>query len=80
MDIKKIKGIVGNIYLEKDIMKVNFDTNDDLVFHKIINAPMCAIVVKAVYQHDNKFYPRINLHSCYFNCFNDESGYVCIKC
>ena len=40
---------------------------------------MCAIVVKAVYEHDNKFYPRIYLHSCYFNCFNDEDGYVCIN-
>ena len=77
MDIKKLKGIVENIYFEKDIMK--FDTDDDLVFNKIINAPMCAIVVKVVYEHDNKFYPRIYLHSCYFNCFNDEDGYVCIN-
>ena len=57
MDIKKLKEIVGNIYFDKDIIKVNFDTGDDLVFHKIINPPMCAIVVKAVYGHDNKFYP-----------------------
>ena len=40
---------------------------------------MCAIVVKAVYEHDNKVYPRIYLHSCYFNCVNDEDGYVCIN-
>ena len=58
-------------------MKVKFDTDDDLVFNKIINAPMCTIVLKTVYEHDNKFYPRIYLHSCYFNCFNDESGYLC---
>ena len=80
MDIKKLEGIVGNIYFEKDIMKVNLDTDDDFVFNKIINAPMCSIVVKDVYEHDNKFYPRIYLHSHYFNCFNDEDGYVCIKC
>ena len=79
MDIKLLEGIVGNLYFEKDIMKVKFDTDDDLVFNKIINVPMCAIVVKAVYEHDNKFYPRIYLHSCYFNCFNDEDGYVCIN-
>ena len=79
MDIKKLKGIVENIYFEKDIMKVNFDTDDDLVLNKIINAPMCAIIVKAVSVHDNKFYPQIYLHSCYFNCFNDEDGYVCIN-
>ena len=79
MDIKKLKGIVRNIYFEKDIMKVTFDTDDDLVFNKIINAPICAIVVKAVYEHDNKFYPRIYLHSCYFDCFNDEDDYVYIN-
>ena len=77
MDIKKLKGIVENIYFEKDIMKVKFGADDDLVFNKIINAPMCAIVVKAVYEHDNKFYPRIYLHSCYFNCL--KYGYVCIN-
>ena len=59
VDIKKLERIVRNLYFEKDIMKVNFDTDDDLVFKKIINAPMCAIVVKAVCEHDNKFYPRI---------------------
>ena len=46
MDIKKLKEIVENTYFEKDIMKVKFDTDDDLVFNKIINAPMCATVVK----------------------------------
>ena len=79
MDIKKLEGTVENIYFEKDIMKVKFGTDDDLVFNKIINAPICAIIVKAVYEHDNKFYPRIYLHSFYFNCFNDEDGYVCIN-
>ena len=74
MDIKKLKEIVENIYFEKDIMNVKFDTDDDLVFNKIINTPMCATVVKAVYEHDNEFYPQIYLHSCYFNCFDDKYG------
>ena len=39
MDIKKLKEI-ENIYFEKDIMKVKFDIDDDLVFNKIISAPM----------------------------------------
>ena len=57
MDIKKLEGIVGSLYFEKYIMKIKFDTDDDLVFNKIINVSMCAIVVKAVYEHDNKSYP-----------------------
>ena len=28
---------------------------------------------------DKNFYPRIYLHSCYLNCFNDQDGYVCIN-
>ena len=79
MDIKKLERITGNPYFEKDIMKVKFDADDDLVFNKIINVPMCAIVVKAVYEHDNKLYPQIYLHSCYCKCFNNEGGYVCIN-
>ena len=40
MNIKKLEGIVENIYFEKDIMKVKFDIDDDLAFNKIINTPM----------------------------------------
>ena len=43
MDTKKLERIVGNLYFEKDIMKLKFDTDDDLVFNEIINVPMCAI-------------------------------------
>ena len=79
MNIKKLEGIVGNRCFEKDTKKVKFDNDDDLVFNSIINVPICAVVVKAVYEHHNKFYPQIYLHSFYFNCFNDEDGYVCIN-
>ena len=79
MDIKKLERITGNLYFEKDIIKVKIDADDDLVFNKIINVPMCAIAVKAVYEHDNKHYPQIYLHSFYCKCFNDEGGYVCIN-
>ena len=34
--LKKLKRTVGNIYFEKDIKEVKFDTDDDLVFNKII--------------------------------------------
>ena len=41
MDIKKLERIVGNLYFEKNIMKVKFNSDVDLVFNKVINVPVC---------------------------------------
>ena len=51
MDIKKLERIVGNLYFQKNIMKVKFDADDDLVFNKIINVPMCATAVKKLFMN-----------------------------
>ena len=38
----------------KDFIKTRFESNDDLPLSKILNIPVCIIVVKFVFQRDNK--------------------------
>ena len=40
----------------KDFMKARFESNDDLRLGKILNIPVCIIVVKSDFQKDNNFY------------------------
>ena len=34
----------------KDFMKIKFKTNDDLTLNKIINIPVCAVIVSSVFK------------------------------
>ena len=43
----------------KDFMKARFESNDDLPLCKILNVPMGIIIVKSVFQEDNKYYPQV---------------------
>ena len=44
------------IKYRKDFMKARFESNDDLRLGKILNIPVCIIVVKSDFQKDNNFY------------------------
>ena len=46
----------------KDIMRIKFKTNDDIVFNEIINIPVCVIVVSSVFKENDGYYPQISLH------------------
>ena len=58
----QIKTVRGDNPIEygKDFIKARFESNDDLPLGKILNIPVCIIVVKSVFQRDNnlihKFY------------------------
>ena len=44
------------IKYRKDFMQARFESNDDLRLGKILNIPVCIIVVKSDFQKDNNFY------------------------
>ena len=48
----EIGAISGNepIKYEKDFMKIKFELNDDLSLGKILNIPVCVIIVRSVFQ------------------------------
>ena len=55
----------------EDIMRIKFKTNDDLTLNRIINIPVCVIVVSSIFFEDGDYYPQISLHD-YFYEYNDS--------
>ena len=47
------------IKYKKDFMKIRFDSNDDLPLGKRLSIPILIIVVKSVFQKDNKYYSQV---------------------
>ena len=50
----------------KDFIKARFESNDDLPLSKILNIPVCTIIVKSVFQEDNNYYPQLLLYECLY--------------
>ena len=48
----------------KDVMKARFESNDDLPLSKILNIPVCIIIVKSVFQEESNYYPQVLLYEC----------------
>ena len=66
--------ISGNkvIKYSKDFMKIRFESDDDLPISKIINIPVCVIIISGVFEVDSKYYPQVLLHDC---CYEYEHEY-----
>ena len=54
----------------KDFMKVKFKTNDDLPYNKMINIPVCVIIVSSVFKENNSYYPQVLLHDFFYEYDN----------
>ena len=55
------------IKYSKHFMKIRFKTNDDLPpVNKIINIPVCVIIVSSIFKEDNEYHPQILLHNCFY--------------
>ena len=65
---KQIELISGNkvIKYSKDFMKIKFESDDDLPVSKIINIPVCVIIIRGVFEKDSKYYPQVLLHECFY--------------
>ena len=50
----------------KDLMKIKFDTDDDLPLNKPLKLHMLTIVVRSVFEEYGKFYPQIYLDECLY--------------
>ena len=49
-----------------NFMKIKFESNDDLLLGKILNIPVCIIIVRSVFEEDGKYYPQVLLHECLY--------------
>ena len=46
---------------EKDYMKINFQSDDDLPLNKLLKFHSITIVVRSAFQEDDKLYPQVFL-------------------
>ena len=47
-------------------MKIRFETNDDLPLNKIINIPVCVIVVSSIFKEGSEYYPQVLFHDFFY--------------
>ena len=50
--------------MEKKIMKSKFELDDSLPLNKILKLYNLAIIVRSVFEEDEKYYPQIFLDAC----------------
>ena len=54
------------LFYEENSAKIKFDTDDDLPLNKQLNFPRLIIVIRCVFQEDDKLYPQIYLDECLY--------------
>ena len=47
-------------------MKIKLDSDDDLPLGKIFNLRNMTVVIRSIFQEDNKYYPQILLDECLY--------------
>ena len=67
----KIKDLIKSITntsgeYDKKHMKIKFDSGDDLPFGKTLSLYNMTIVVRSVFQEDDKYYPQLFLDKCLY--------------
>ena len=56
--IKKVNDGFPVVY-DKDYMKIQFDSNDNLLLNKLMKFHALAIVIRQVFEKNNVFYPQV---------------------
>ena len=64
-EIETINGSKEGEY-GKDVMKIKFDTDNNLPLNKTLKFHNMAIVIRSVFEEDGKFYPQIYLEECLY--------------
>ena len=72
---KQIELISGNkvIKYSKDFMKIQFESDDNSSISKIINVPVCVIIIRGAFEEDSKYYPQVLLHDCFYEHEEDTN-------
>ena len=70
--------MIEPIKYEKDFMKIKFESDDNLPLGKILNIALCVIIVRSAFQENNKYYPQVFLHECFYEYeFKDSFMLLC---
>ena len=49
---------------EKDFIKIKFNLVDNLPLNKMLKLRMLTVIVRTVFEEDNKYYPQVFLDDC----------------
>ena len=63
--IKKINDGRSGEY-DKDYMKVNFNSDDDLPLNTVLKFRALTFIIRNVFEKDGKYYPQIFLDDCLY--------------
>ena len=47
-------------------MKIKFDSDDNLPLNKILKFRVLTIIIRNIFENDDKYYPQIFLDDCLF--------------
>ena len=51
---------------EKDFMKIEFNSDDNLPLNKILKLHMLTVIVRSFFKEENKYYPQVSLDECLY--------------
>ena len=63
--IKTISGGLAGEY-EKEYTKIKFELNDNLPLNKTLKLYNLTLIVRSVFQENNKYYPQVFLGECLY--------------
>ena len=65
---EQVELLSGNkvIKYSKNFMKIRFQSDDDLSISKIINIPVCVVIIRGVFEEDSRYYPQAFIHDCFY--------------
>ena len=69
---EKIKHLIETINedkkgeYEKDFMKINFNSDDNLPLNKMLKLHMLTVIVRTLFEEDSKYYPQVILDKCLY--------------
>ena len=58
--------------LRSDFTRFKFRTDDDLVYNKKINIPVCVISLSCVVKKGNIYYSQFKLQKCFCDCYPSQ--------
>ena len=51
---------------DKDFMKIKFNSNDDIPLNKQLNFPTITVIIRNIFENDEKHYPHSFLDECLY--------------
>ena len=54
-------------------MKIKFNLDNSLPLNKTLKLHNLTIIVRSVFQEDNKYYPQVYLDECLYELYNVEN-------